>query len=96
MSTPESKFQSEVLKYLRHKGCIALKQQMNATTRAGTPDIIFMKEGFWGAIECKASKNAKFRPNQKEMIEKMNEWSWAVVAYPENWGKIKEELEGIL
>ena len=50
----EADFQSKVLKWLRSKGCIAYKMQQNATTRIATPDILFIKEGFWGAIECKA------------------------------------------
>lgn len=92
----ESDFQSKVLKYLRSKGCIAYKMQQNATTRIATPDVMFIKEGFWGAIECKASKTAKFQPGQKDMVKKLDEWSWAKVAYPENWTEIKAELDEIL
>ena len=92
----EADFQSKVLKYLRAKGCIAYKMQQNATTRIATPDVFFVKEGFWGAIECKASKNSKFQPGQKEMVKKLDEWSWAKVAYPENWADIKKELDFML
>lgn len=92
----EADFQSKVLKWLRSKGCIAYKMQQNATTRIATPDILFIKEGFWGAIECKASSRAKFQPGQKEMVAKLDEWSWARTAWPQNWSIIKEELEEIL
>lgn len=92
----EADFQSKVLKYLRSKGCIAYKMQQNATTRIATPDIMFIKEGFWGAIECKATARSKFQPGQKEMVAKLDDWSWARVAYPNNWSKIKEELDEIL
>lgn len=92
----ESDFQAKVLKYLRSKGCIAYKMQQNATTRIATPDVLFLKEGFWGAIECKASKSAKFQPGQKEMVKKMDDWSYARVAYPENWDTIKKELDFML
>lgn len=92
----EADFQSKVLKYLRSKGCIAYKMQQNATTRIATPDILFIKEGFWGAIECKASSRARFQPGQKEMVAKLDGWSWARVAYPQNWDIIKSELEEIL
>lgn len=92
----ESDFQAKVIKYLRSKGCIAYKMQQNATTRIATPDVLFLKEGFWGCIECKASKNAKFQPGQKEMVKRLDEWSWAKVAYPENWAEIKAELDKIL
>lgn len=92
----ESDFQAKVLKWLRSKGCIAFKMQQNATTRIATPDILFLKEGFWGAIECKASARAKFQPGQKEMVEKLDGWSYAKVAYPANWKEIQEELSVIL
>ena len=92
----EADFQSKIVKWLRSKGCMVLKYQQNATTRAGIPDIIFLKEGFWGAIEVKKSKTAKFRPGQKEMVAKMNEMSWAKAVYPENWDETKKEMEEIL
>lgn len=92
----EADFQSKIVKWLRSKGCMVLKYQQNATTRAGIPDIIFLKEGFWGAIEVKKSKTAKFRPGQKEMVVKMNEMSWAKAVYPENWDETRSELEIIL
>lgn len=92
----EADFQAKLIKWLRSKGCMVYKMQQNATTRLATPDVFFIKEGFWGAIECKASKSSKFQPGQKEMVEKLNEWSWAKVAYPENWDTIKSELEDIL
>lgn len=92
----ESDFQAKVIKWLRSKGCIVYKMQQNATTRIATPDVLFLKEGFWGAIECKASARAKFQPGQKEMVAKLDDWSYAKVAYPANWDEIKEELSVIL
>lgn len=92
----ESDFQAKVIKWLRSKGCIVYKMQQNATTRIATPDVLFLKEGFWGAIECKASARAKFQPGQKEMVEKLDGWSYAKVAWPENWPEIKKELDVIL
>lgn len=93
----ESDFQAKVIKWLRSKGCIVYKMQQNATTRIATPDVFFIKEGFWGAIECKASARAKFQPGQKEMVAKLDDWSYAKVAWPgECWENIKKELEEIL
>ena len=92
----ESDLQAKIIKWLRSKGCIVYKMQQNATTRIATPDVLFLKEGFWGAIECKASARAKFQPGQKEMVAKLNDWSYAVVAYPTNWADIQKELSVIL
>lgn len=92
----EADFQAKVIKWLRAKGCLVIKYQQNATTRASIPDILFLKEGFWGAIETKRSRTAKYQPGQKEMVAKMDKMSWARVAYPENWDEIMKELEEIL
>lgn len=92
----EADFQSKIIKWLRAQGCIVLKQKMDATTHAGTPDILFLKEGFWGALEVKKSKTASVRPGQKENIAKMDEWSWARFVWPENWDTIRAELQEIL
>ena len=92
----EKDFQKTIIKWLRAKGCLVIKYQQNATTRASIPDIIFLKEGFWGAIEVKKSKTSKFQPGQKEMVTKMNEMSWAKVVWPENWKETQKELGEIL
>lgn len=92
----EKNFQSTVIKYLKSKGCFTWKMQENATTQAGVADVFFCIEGFYGFIECKRSKNAGLRPGQKEFVEKMNNWSWAKICYPENWEETKKELELML
>lgn len=93
----EKDFQAKICKWLRGKGCVVLKYQQNATTRASIPDIVFLKEGFWGALEVKRAKNASYRPGQKETIKKLDEMSWCKVVWPgECWNDIKRELEQIL
>lgn len=92
----EAKLQTEIIKYLKKKGCYVIKTKPGPGVPTGCPDIIFLFEGFWGAIECKASKLARFQPLQKETLEKFNEWSFAKAVYPENWQEVKQELEQIL
>lgn len=92
----ESKFQAEIVRWLRKKGCFVWKCKQDATTQAGVSDLFFCFEGFYGFIEVKKSKIARRRPGQKEFIEKMATWSWARMVYPENWGETKQELEEIL
>jgi Holliday junction resolvase len=95
MST-EAKLQSEIIKYLRHKGCYVIKHSAGPGVPAGCPDVSFYTEGFYGFVEVKAGKSASFQPLQKETVEKLDGWSWAKVVYPENWQDIKKELEGML
>ena len=92
----EADFQKKVIAWLKKKGCLVLKYEQNATTRAGVADVFFCKEGFYGFIETKKSKTAKLRPGQKEFIEKIDGWSYGRICYPENFDIIKEELEQIL
>lgn len=92
----EADFQKKVVQWLKKKGCVVLKYEQNATTRAGVSDLFFCKEGFYGFIETKKSKTAKLRPGQKEFIEKMSDWSYGRIVFPENFEEIKKELEKLL
>ena len=92
----EKDFQKKVIQFLKKQGCFVLKYEQNATTIAGVADIFFCKEGFYGWLECKKSKTARFRPGQKEFIAKMDEWSYARAIYPENYDEITKELKEIL
>lgn len=92
----EKDFQAKVIKWLRSKGFKCFKQQMNATTRAGTPDLFIFKEGWWGWIEFKKSKNAAKRPGQQENIDWAQENSWGAFVWPENFEQIKDELENLI
>lgn len=89
----ESKIQSDFFKDLRKLGYKCYKQQMNATTRAGTPDAFIFKEGFWGWIEFKAHRNSTARPGQKENVAWAKENSWGSFVYAENKDEILKELK---
>lgn len=92
----EQNLQTQILKWLRSKGCFAMKVPIVAGVPQGTADVFFCKEGFYGFLEVKASKNAKKQPHQDDFIKKMNEWSFASFVWPENWSQIKSSLEEIL
>lgn len=92
----EADFQSKVLKYLRSKGCIAYKMQQNATTRIATPDIAWFYKSRYGFLEVKRAQDASFRPGQKEMVSKLDKWSYARVVFPENFDTIKIEIDRII
>lgn len=92
----ESDFQAKIIKWLRSKGCFVMKNQQNATTQKGVADVFFCKEGFYGFLEVKKSKNAKRQPGQEAFIAKMDDWSYGELVYPENWTDIQSELEEML
>ena len=95
MST-ESNLQSTIVKYLRSKKCYVIKTRPGVGTPNGCPDVIFMLEGFWGAIEVKKDPKAKYQPLQELTLQKLNNWSWAKRVDPTTWLETREELEGIL
>lgn len=73
-----------------------LQYKQDATTVNGFPDTIIILEGITIFIEFKKSKTAKFRPGQKEWIEKLNDnGHFAWVCYPENADDILEEIKRI-
>lgn len=96
MATPEGKFKTEVVKWLRSKGCFVWICKQDATTQKGVADLFFCIEGMYGWLELKATKNSPRRPGQEAFIHKMDEWSWAKVVWPEIWPEIQKELEQIL
>lgn len=92
----ESKLQSDIIKRLHGRGCWVMKTRPGMGTPSGTADIFFCKEGFYGWLEVKSSSRAAFRPGQESFIEKMADWSWAKIVYPENIEEVLAELELML
>jgi len=92
----EAKLQSEIIKWLKKKGCYVIKHNAGAGVPMGCPDLSFYLEGCYGFIEVKASKTAKYQPLQKETLTKLDDWSWAKRVDPSNWDEIKAELEQML
>lgn len=92
----ESVLQSKVIKYLKSKGCYVIKTKPGVGTPVGCPDIIFLLEGFWGALEVKGSAKAPYKPLQKETLEQLGQWSFARRIDPANWPIIRKELDNLL
>jgi Holliday junction resolvase len=90
----EKAVQSEIIKWLKGAGCYVVKTKAGMGTPVGCPDIIFLYEGAWGVIECKAAKNSKFQPGQQSTLQRLRNWSpFCYVVYPENWPEVKAELQ---
>lgn len=92
----EKKVQTRLIKYLRSKGCYVIKTKPGPGVPVGCPDVIALYEGWWGAFECKASAKAPFQQLQEHTIEKLNNWSLAVVVHPDNIEEVISQLEKML
>ena len=89
----ESAFQSKLIKDLKDMfpGCIVIKNDANYIQ--GIPDLMILYKDKWAALECKASKNAKRRPNQKYYVDAMDSMSFARFICPENKEEVINELQ---
>lgn len=92
----EADFQAKVIRWLKSKKCHVIKLNQDAKSAVGEPDVLFFKDGFYGAFEVKRSKNAPKRPLQEEKIKWFNENSYGRIIYPENFNEVKSELEQML
>lgn len=89
----ESLFQDKVKRYLKSLDrCWFVKVQQVSIN--GTPDILCCINGFFVALELKASSKGRLSKLQDwnlNHISKAN--GMAYVAYPENWDNIKNKLQ---
>lgn len=92
----ESKLQSEVISWLRKNGCYVVKLTGGVGVPVGAPDVFAVKEGFWCALEIKASEEAPKQPLQAETVDKLSGWSYCRFVWPENWAEVRAELEQML
>lgn len=92
----EKDCQKRLIKHLRSKGCYVIKTKPGPGTPVGTPDVLALYEGWWGAFEVKAGPDAPFQPLQQRTIKKFDEWSFGRVVHPGNIDDIIAELEMIL
>lgn len=92
----EKSLQNEIRKELKSLGCEVLVIRPQPGIPDGWEDIMFLKEGFWGCLEVKASPTAPYQKLQEERIKKHNEWSWSKRVDPTDWHEIRDELRGIL
>ena len=78
-------FEDTFISYLRKLGYRVERSEKGTT--------FILKEGFWGMIEFKKSKNAKKRPGQQENVDWANENSWGMFCYPENRDEVYNYLK---
>lgn len=94
--TLEKDFQAKFLTKLRKLGCKCYKQQMNATTRAGTPDVIVLLGPVWIMLEFKKAKNSPKRPGQQRNIDWANEVSFGWFVDPSCADEVYEQIKRLV
>lgn len=92
----ESTLQSQIIRFLKSKGCVVAKMQASSGVPKGMADVFWCYKKVYGWLEVKASKSAKRQAGQPEFIKHMQGWGVpAYFVYPENWPQIQKKLEQI-
>lgn len=89
----ENKFQSDLVKELKAMfvGCIVTK--LDSSHIQGIPDLLILYRDKWATLECKRSKTASVRPNQKYYVDMMNAMSFSRFISPENKEEVLNALQ---
>lgn len=88
----EAKFQSEVKKWLKSKGCEVFKMTPGAGIPDATPDLEAHYKGRYCVVECKRSAKASLRPGQSRKIQQESKNTLAMFVYPENYLEFQERF----
>lgn len=89
----ENQYQAQLIKELHYRfpGCVILKN--DSSYMQGIPDLSIFYYGRWAMLEVKAHANAREQPNQRYLVEKLDEMSFAAFIFPENEEAVLSELQ---
>ena len=86
----EKNFENKIKKFIEDCGGWQVKFFANQMTKIGIPDILACVNGYFLAVEVKAS-NGKPSELQKYHVAKINEsGGYAVILYPEQYEEFKQ------
>lgn len=92
----ESKFQSELIREIKHilPGAIILKNDPNYIQ--GIPDLVIFYKKNWAMLEVKTHEKASHQPNQDYYVQLTNDMAFASFIYPENKEEVLDGLQHTL
>lgn len=89
----ENEFQASLIRLLREsiRNCIVLKNDPSYIQ--GFPDLtVFLPNGRWAVLECKASMESPYQPNQEYYLDHLNRLGFARMICPENMEDVLHDL----
>ena len=92
----EKNFENKIKNYLKDNGCWYVKYFANRMTKSGIPDILACVNGFFVAIEVKASngKPSELQLYHRDEIRKAKGMS--IIVYPEQWDDFKLLIQDLI
>lgn len=91
----EKQFENKIKKYLDQQGCWYVKYFANSFTKSGIPDLIACVNGYFVAIEVKASngKPSKLQVYNRDKIREAGGIS--IILYPDQWDKFEKLIHDL-
>ena len=89
----ESVTQALIIKELEHQypGAVVLKTDPSYIQ--GFPDLLFLQNSFWAALEVKRTEKSVWRRNQKYWVDRLDLLSFSRFIYPSNLDRVLDELD---
>lgn len=91
----EKNFENQIKKFLKDQGCWYVKYFANRMTKSGIPDILACVNGYFVAIEVKASNG---KPSELQIYhrDKIRESQGiSIILYPEQFEDFKELISDL-
>ena len=92
----ERALQSSIIKELERQYPNAVVLKNDSPYIQGFPDLLFLQNSFWAALEVKRAKNCYRQPNQEYWVEKLNLLSFSRFIYPSNLESVFDEIDSAL
>ena len=89
----ESAVQALIIKELeeQYPGAVVLKTDPSYIQ--GFPDLLFLQDYFWAALEVKMAEYSSRQPNQEYWVDRLDLLSFSRFIYPSNRNRVFNELD---
>ena len=92
----EKQFENKIKSYLKERECYVVKYFANRMTKSGVPDLLCSVNGYFVAVEVKAS-NGRPSELQKYNIKQIQiDGGVAIILYPEQFELFKELINALI
>lgn len=89
----ESTIQASIIMTLEEQfpGAVVLKTDPSYIQ--GFPDLLFLQNNFWAALEVKRAEHSSRQPNQEFWVDTLDVLSFSRFIYPANVCRVLDELD---
>lgn len=88
----ESVFQAKLIRELETEFPESVVFKTDPNYIQGFPDLLFLNDSFWAALEVKRATNSARQPNQEYWVQRLNFMSYSRFVSPGNLDDVLEEL----